>query len=253
MAWFIGAYGHLGGKNLGIYVCRPVRGSNSTTSLHGEGRACDFGINPHGAAWGTGLAELLRARSGELGIQCLIWNRRIWSGSYPDDGWRAYSGTNAHVDHIHLELSKHAAANLTPQQIQRVLISTTTPPLALTQEDLFMALSDAEQHELLTAVRDLKHQLFVGEGGPNRPGWRTWKGGTDEQLTVVDYLRRGNVETRQLHLAVAGVHQKLDAILAAVKAAGVDPDAVREAITTALGGGLQITGNAVPRSKPPAS
>jgi hypothetical protein len=129
MAWFLGAFAGQGGKNLGIYVCRPVRGSNKTTSLHGEGRACDLGINPHGAPYGTLLAERLRLSSGELGIQCLIWNRSIWSGSYPDAGWRHYSGTNAHVDHIHLELSRAAARSLTPQQIQRVL-SPTAPPAA---------------------------------------------------------------------------------------------------------------------------
>ena len=248
MAWFLGKYAHAGGKNLGIYNCRTVRGG-TTTSLHGEGRACDFGINPHGASWGTGLAELLRSRSGELGIQCIIWDRRIWSGSYPDEGWRAYSGTNPHVDHIHLELSRSAAASLTPQQIQRALVSSSGA--APVQEDPFMALSDAEQHELLSAVRNLNFQLFSGEGGPNRPGWRTWKGGTDEQMTIVDYLRRNNVEVRQLHVALAGVQQKLDQILTAVRSAGVDPDAVRAAIDTALGGGLQIIGTAVPQAAKP--
>lgn len=253
MAWFLGAYGRLGGTNLGIYNCRTVRGG-STTSLHGEGRACDFGINPHGASWGTGLAELLRARSGELGIQCIIWDRRIWSGSYPDAGWREYSGVNPHRDHIHLELTRSAAASLTPQRIQSVLTSTSTPVSTPrpAQEDPFMALSDAEQHELLSAVRNLNFQLFSGEGGPQRPGWRTWKGGTDEQMTIVDYLRRSNVETRQLHVTLAAVHQKLDAILKAVQAAGADPEVVRTAILEAIGGGLQIVGTAVPQ-KPQGS
>jgi hypothetical protein len=128
MAWFLGAFAGQGGKNLGIFNCRQVRGG-STTSLHGEGRACDLGINPHGAPYGTLLAERLRLSSGELGIQCLIWNRRIWSGSYPDAGWRHYSGTNAHVDHIHLELSRAAARSLTPAQIQRVLSPAPRVPL----------------------------------------------------------------------------------------------------------------------------
>lgn len=124
MAWFLAAYADEGGKNLGIYNCRTVRGG-STTSLHGEGRACDFGINPHGAAYGTLLADQLRLHSGELGIQCVIWNRRIWSGSYPDAGWRAYSGTNAHVDHIHLELTRAAARTLTAERVHAVLRGTT--------------------------------------------------------------------------------------------------------------------------------
>jgi hypothetical protein len=127
MAWFLAYYGRQGGKNLGIYDCRTVRGG-STKSLHGEGRALDFGVNPHGASWGTGLAELLRARSGELGVQCVIWNRRIWSGAYPDAGWRAYAGTNPHVDHIHLELTRSAASLLTPQRVHDVLVARNQAP-----------------------------------------------------------------------------------------------------------------------------
>jgi hypothetical protein len=126
MAWFLGAYAAHGGKNLGIFNCRAVRGG-TTTSLHGEGRACDLGITPHGAGWGDDLAELLRAHSAELGIQCLIWKRRIWSGSYPDAGWRAYTGVNPHVDHIHLELSWDAARTLTAARVAQVLAGAQAP------------------------------------------------------------------------------------------------------------------------------
>lgn len=120
MAWFVGAYAGRGGKNLGIYNCRTVRGG-TTTSLHGEGRALDFGINPHRAGYGTALAEQIRLSSAELGVQCVIWNRRIWSGSYSRSGWRTYNGTNAHVDHLHVELSWHAARTLTAGRVQQIL------------------------------------------------------------------------------------------------------------------------------------
>jgi hypothetical protein len=187
MAWFTGAFGHLGGKNLGIYNCRPVRGSTMTTSLHGEGRACDLGINPHGAEWGTSLAEMLRTRSGELGIQCLIWDRRIWSAAYPDAGWRLYSGTNPHRDHIHLELSKASASGLTPQTIQRVLAPRTqnrpavvvpakTPPLPVPREGssmtaLIKSQPDKTKPEYVSAI--LSGFNFVGLGRTETP--------TDEQ------------------------------------------------------------------------
>jgi hypothetical protein len=120
MSWLIAIYGSRGGKNLGIFNCRTVRGG-TTTSLHGEGRALDFGINPHGARYGTELAEQLRANSAELGVQCIIWNRRIWSGSYPQAGWRTYSGVNPHVDHLHVELSWDAARTLTAARVAQVL------------------------------------------------------------------------------------------------------------------------------------
>jgi hypothetical protein len=118
MSWFLGA--HDSGVNLGIYNCRPIAGS-TTTSLHGEGRADDLGVIPHGARWGTVLANRLRTHSGELGIQCIIWNRRIWSGSHPDDGWRRYNGDNPHIDHLHVELSWDAARTLTVADVQRAI------------------------------------------------------------------------------------------------------------------------------------
>ena len=113
-------------------------------------------------------------------------------------------------------------------------------------EDPLVALSDPEAHELLGLIRNLHFQLVTGDGGPKTDdwGWQTWAGGSiaggkPERLTVVDYLRRSNVNAQDI------IH-RLDAILAAVHAAGVDPEAVRAALTAALGGGMAITGTAVP-------
>lgn len=119
MSWFLGAYSGQGGRNLGIYNCRTIVGS-STTSLHGEGRAADLGV-PVGANWAQTLADQLRLNSAELGIQCVIHNRRIWSGSYPNAGWRTYAGTNPHTDHLHVELSWNTARTLTAERVQQVL------------------------------------------------------------------------------------------------------------------------------------
>lgn len=104
MAWFLAVYADDGGLNAGIYNCRNVRGGR-TTSLHGEGRAADLAIRPYSAAYGTELANALRSKSKELGIQCIIWNRKIFSGGYKNKGWQKYNGSNAHVDHLHVELS----------------------------------------------------------------------------------------------------------------------------------------------------
>ncbi len=120
MSWYLGAYGPLGGVNSGIYLCRDIAGTG-ILSLHAEGRACDLGVRPYSARYGTTLAEALRKNSRELGVQCIIWNRRIWSGSYCQQGWRTYGGTNPHIDHLHVELSWWAAANLTVSLIQTTL------------------------------------------------------------------------------------------------------------------------------------
>lgn len=120
MAWYLGEYGGRGGVNTGIYNCRPVRGGG-TWSLHAEGRACDLGVRPYSAQYGTDLAEQLRSHSGELGIQLVIWNRRSWSGSRPHDGWRPYRGVSPHTDHLHVELSRAAARTLTVDRVKVVL------------------------------------------------------------------------------------------------------------------------------------
>jgi Putative peptidoglycan binding domain len=119
MSWFLGAYRSRGGQNLGIYNCRTVAGS-ATTSLHGEGRAADLGV-PVGASWAATLADQLRVHSAELGVQCVIYNRRIWSGSYPHAGWRPYKGSHPHTDHLHVELSRNAARTLTTARTQQTL------------------------------------------------------------------------------------------------------------------------------------
>ena len=61
---------------------------------------------------------------------------------------------------------------------------------------------DARQDAMLTAIyQQMSGSPNVGEW----PGWPSWGGGTTESLTAIDYLRRGNVETRQVFNAVQTV------------------------------------------------
>lgn len=132
MSWFLGAYGWRGAANLGIYNCKSL---GSGWSLHAEGRATDLGTAPYGnpsgggwPGWGWELANALRDNSAELGIQCVIFDRRIWSGAHPDAGWRTYSGSNPHTGHLHAELTPTAAANLTAAQVEAVIGGSPAPP-----------------------------------------------------------------------------------------------------------------------------
>lgn len=118
MAVFLALYSGVGGRNLGIYNCRPIRGTNRTTSLHGEGRAGDHGC-PVGNGFMQAWCDFLVAHSAELGIQCVIYNRRIWSSSYPD-AWRNYGGTVPHTDHAHVEQTRHSADTLTVDRIWQI-------------------------------------------------------------------------------------------------------------------------------------
>ena len=123
MDYFMSAHKSDGAVNSGIYNCRTVRGGR-TTSIHGEGRAADFGIRPYSARWGWALANALVAMSDELGVQCVIWDRKIWSCSYPHSGWRNYGGTHPHTDHIHVEFTwarANAGRSATAKHFAKVL------------------------------------------------------------------------------------------------------------------------------------
>lgn len=134
MSWFLGAYKKNGARNDGIYNCRDVRGGGSL-SVHGEGRAADLGCKA-GDKWAKQLADVLVAWSAELGIQCVIFNRHIWSGAHPDAGWRTYAGVDAHTTHLHVELSRKAAAGLTVTRIVSVLTPQAEANVELSEHDV---------------------------------------------------------------------------------------------------------------------
>jgi hypothetical protein len=48
-----------------------------------------------------------------MGIQELIWNRRIWTATYHAQGWRTYTGPDPHTDHIHIGLNRAGASKRT--------------------------------------------------------------------------------------------------------------------------------------------
>lgn len=101
----------------GIYNCRPVRGQKSM-SIHAEGRAVDFMLPVNGGKahpLGDEIVAALGESGDRLGVQAVIWNRRIWSRRSPNG--RAYRGVNPHIDHLHIELNRRGAAALTVAQL----------------------------------------------------------------------------------------------------------------------------------------
>ena len=117
MRWIIETYGTKGAGNWGIYNCRTVRGG-SDTSIHAEGRALDVGF-PIGDADGDQLRNRLLARVGRLGIQAIIYERRIYSALSPEG--RPYTGVAPHFDHLHIELTREAAQKLTYATVKAVM------------------------------------------------------------------------------------------------------------------------------------
>jgi hypothetical protein len=117
MRWIIETYGPKGAMNWGIYNCRDVRGG-STTSCHGEGRALDVGF-PLGDVDGDRLLGRLLKVPGRLGIQAIIYERKIYSRISP--GGRPYTGVAPHFDHLHIELTRESGQKLTYETVRRVL------------------------------------------------------------------------------------------------------------------------------------
>jgi hypothetical protein len=175
MAWFLGAYAARGGTNLGIWLCRPIAGSTER-SVHSEGRACDLGT-PGVTTWSLAVADALVASSAELGIQCVIHNRRIWSSSYWDKGWRPYTGSDPHTGHLHVELDRAAARILTVALINGAL-SPAPPPTKPTKgtdvPDLLIADTHGNPGKIYARYRDgrtvhlgpTEYAYWAGKGVP---------------------------------------------------------------------------------------
>ena len=99
--------------DLGCYNYRPIRGGGKL-SLHSEGRASDLACNandPAQKAKGDAFAQWIIDHVHQIGCQYFIWNRRSWRW---DRGWKEYTGVSPHTDHLHVELTRAAAANPSP-------------------------------------------------------------------------------------------------------------------------------------------
>ncbi len=106
-----------GVTNLGTFVCRPVSGS-TTLSLHAEGRAGDNGGKSSAM---REVANLLVANADRLGVQEVIFERKIWRNNYQPLGWQAYTGADPHNSHVHWALNWAGAQTLTTELIDNII------------------------------------------------------------------------------------------------------------------------------------
>lgn len=107
-----------GAYSLGIFNCRTIAGT-STYSLHAEGRAFDLGI-PESARPRLGdavISQLLLLQ--QPIVQRVIWWRQVYDLESP--GGRAYSGSDPHVSHLHIEVPWDVAGGLSEPQIAELL------------------------------------------------------------------------------------------------------------------------------------
>jgi peptidoglycan hydrolase-like protein with peptidoglycan-binding domain len=96
-------------------ITRPC--SDGGLSEHKEGRAWDWMLDVHeprdAAVANAVLVWLLSPgphgepgwNARRLGIMYIIWDAKIWGAYRPADGWRPYTGSSEHTDHIHFSFS----------------------------------------------------------------------------------------------------------------------------------------------------
>lgn len=78
----------------------PVKGSTYPGHQPRMSLAADFMCSK---GVGDKLANWARQNAKSLGIEYIIWYRRIWNIKRDNEGWRAYHGTpNPHTDHVHI-------------------------------------------------------------------------------------------------------------------------------------------------------
>jgi hypothetical protein len=114
--------GRWGGKNLGIYACRSVRGGDSP-SMHGEGRAWDW-LAPSFPALDQAI-DLVVDNANVLNVQCVTdyARDRRWQVGH---GWRTFTGPGADGPTWHVERNRTGAAD--PRSIGAILGGTAPAP-----------------------------------------------------------------------------------------------------------------------------
>ena len=165
---------------LATYPCTYSGGitrscSSGGKSEHKEGRAFDWMVKyPHPAAdsvikWllATDKYGNKHANARRLGIMYMVWNRKIWGSYKASQGWRKYSGSNPHTDHIHFSFS-WAGANKQTSFWTKPMPPANTPPRGyLDAADCSSVRGWAQDPDVPSAA--IKVHLYF-DGGPGQKG-----------------------------------------------------------------------------------
>lgn len=114
-------------SNGGLYVCKIIRGSAASVSLHGVWRAGDVMCPSQTAETKEGLAivALLILHAKELQIQRIIHAKKIWDC---ERGWHDFTGPDPHFNHVHWEVTKYGAS-LSTKQVQNIFAGSVPPTI----------------------------------------------------------------------------------------------------------------------------
>ena len=123
----------------GCYGYKKIQGTK-TPSVHGTGRAIDISVR--NARVGSGQNNMMTAlidnylmqRPCTLGIQRMIWQRKIWDATDPNvpwANWRTFTGTQSHNDHLHLEITPAKCSQFRYPDVVAVFQTVGPPSVVL--------------------------------------------------------------------------------------------------------------------------
>jgi hypothetical protein len=116
--------------------------SDHNPNAAGVWRARDVTNDPAGGMPGADLAARVAAKLGTIPAlgpgAYVIFNRRIVSTNRITEGWRSYTGTNAHTHHVHVSVATRAAGydDTTPWDLWGAEEDTMPTPRDLWDEPL---------------------------------------------------------------------------------------------------------------------
>lgn len=163
----------------------------------GVAQLTSAGYQQSGDALGGCWDVVANYRAGFRGLQALI---RQYGTS---GGFQHYNGSGpAAIAYANRAMSKY--------------LVWKTRLAGATEDDL-----TPDQNAMLTACYQfLSGSATVVPQGTPWPGWPTWPGGTDEDLTATDLLRRANVQLNSLAAAVQALNAQLNTIALRVQGGG---------------------------------
>lgn len=224
-------------------LSHQARPSDHNPNAAGVVRARDITASGIDTAW---LCEHLRilGRAGDPRLAnggYLIFNRRITNPDFKT--WRVYTGSNPHVSHMHVSFTR------TPAGYDSTASWGIDTPMPDTEEGEDLTPDEARMLREVHAELTKRHPnrvdfRFLGEPEPASRVTESIAGMT---INADARAYEARQLSRQALLAYTSLNAKLDQLITLVKAAGVDPTAVQNAVAAALGGGLVIAGTAVPK------
>lgn len=205
----------VGGLDDWGYAEREIRGGTELSN-HASGTAIDLNAPKH-----------------PLGVRNTFTNAqvaRILEILVVADGVVRWGGTySGRKDEMHFEIDDDKSM----EDCERALAA---------MREYNGSTGDIDMNEFQeNTLRLLAAQIVWGEN--NNPehwqtwGWTTFPGGTNEKLTLVDYLRRANVEQRTALVSLGGLHAKVDELTkrqTVTESGGVDYDLLADKVADRL-------------------